>query len=258
MMIVDSRLGLLVLTLFSLQFNPTAGFPWTIGYAPASARPCAKRELRHSCSCLTFRPNSVQPIATLPQNSMVAKIPYSQRSQGQVPATAGENCDHSTNDAESPPLQPLAVKNPQVELFEGWTKQAGCGGIALLSHADFEGLRGLVTKDTVAPWQSLTTLPLSTALIECASFPSRYPSASPEPLSSKVWEICPWWVRLGVRLLIEKALGEASILYEYIRVLPELEGLGVPLCWSAEQLDRMYYPRLRAQAAVQRRLFQGA
>ncbi|CAM9951410.1 unnamed protein product, partial [Hapterophycus canaliculatus] len=79
----------------------------------------------------------------------------------------------------------------------------------------------------------------------------------PAPLSVEAWQSCPWWVRLGVRLLNEIAAEESSRLKEYIGMLPPPGETGTLVNWSAEQLDRLHYPRLLSQVKLQRRLFKG-
>lgn len=170
----------------------------------------------------------------------------------------------------------LAPRQPAVQAFEAWAVSAGCrGNSASLSHADFEGLRGLMTKVGVEPWQPIATVPASLFLQEnllCSSSPPSGAAAPPlqtspqqqqllphppAPLSVEAWQRCPWWVRLGVRLLKEKSAGEDSRLKEYVGMLPSPGETGTPMNWSAEQLGRLHYPRLLSQVKLQRRLFKG-
>lgn len=195
------------------------------------------------------------------------------------------NADNGTTspsyDRERSPGRPLAPHDPEIQRFEEWAKQAGFGAGSTdagrasastgedraprLLHADFEGLRGLMAEDAVAPWQPLATLPMSFALTEFASLAGSSTTTPtpppPGPLSVEAWSRCPWWVRLGVQLLKEKTGGAGSRLSCYMDILPAagggLGGLDTPLHWSDEQLDRVYYPRLLTQVAVQRRLFAG-
>lgn len=73
----------------------------------------------------------------------------------------------------------------------------------------------------------------------------------------QAWHRCPWWVRLGVRLLKEKSAAQESKLHEYVGMLPSPGETGTPMNWSVEQLDRLHYPRLLSQVKLQRRLFKG-
>lgn len=181
---------------------------------------------------------------------------------GAAAPTSGEAVDTPDStpyEAEESSGRLLAPLDSRVRLFEEWVSRSSIGGenaeaMAHRSHASFDGLRGLMTTSAVRPWEPLVTVPLTCTLVEYM-IPSHADSLPPpEPLSMEAWERCPWWVRLGVRLLKEKALGEASYLSRYVDILPQA---GAPLSWTAEQLERLYYPRLRSCVNVQRRLFRG-
>lgn len=163
---------------------------------------------------------------------------------------------------EISPGRALAQHEPRVQAFEAWAARTGCkGDNSNLLHADFEGLRGLVTEGAVKPWQAVATVPASLLLEEFDSAAMAVASTSlppPGPISPEAWQRCPWWVRLGVRLLIENNAGEESRFSEYIGILPSQGATGVPINWSTEQLDRLHYPRLLSQIKLQRRLFNGA
>ena len=192
--------------------------------------------------------------------------PYNVQHRLQVlnmPATEVEVSDMDF-EPEISPGRALAEHEPQVQAFEAWTERAGCRGASSgskLLHADFDGLRGLMTEGTVKPWQAVATVPASLFLEEFESAATAVASTSlppPEPISPKAWQQCPWWVRLGVRLLIEKNAGKESRLHDYVGILPSQGETGAPINWSAEQLDRLHYPRLLSQIKLQRRLFNGA
>ncbi|CAM9255945.1 unnamed protein product [Laminaria digitata] len=117
-----------------------------------------------------------------------------------------------------------------------------------------------MTEGAVRPWQAVATVPASLFLEEFDSAATAMASTSlppPGPISPEAWQQCPWWVRLGVRLLVEKNAGEESRFHEYIGILPSQGATGAPINWSAEQLDRLHYPRLLSQIQLQRRLFNG-
>lgn len=158
---------------------------------------------------------------------------------------------------------------PAVQAFEEWAALAGCrGSSASLSHADFDGLRGILAKAALKPWQPIATIPPSLFLQEnlsaapasaaTASPTSTTPLPPPVALSAGAWQRCPWWVRLGVRLLNESVAGESSRLKEYVRMLPAPSETGTPVNWSPAQLERLHYPRLLSQVKLQRHLFEGA
>lgn len=163
---------------------------------------------------------------------------------------------------EISPGRALAQHEPRIQAFEAWAASTGCkGGSTNLLHADFAGLRGLMTEGAVKPWQAVATVPAALFLEEFDSAATAMASTSlppPGPISPEAWRQCPWWVRLGVRLLIEKNAGEESRFSEYIGILPSQGATGAPINWSAEQLGRLHYPRLLSQIKLQRRLFNGA
>lgn len=176
-------------------------------------------------------------------------------------ATAVES-DDTRSEYEGSPGRSLAPHEPRIRDFEEWATKAGCRGKSVdhavdqaLTHADFEGLRGLMTKDTVEPWKPLATVPAPLLLEEFASGSASM--CPPAPLSVKAWQGCPWWVRLGVRLLAEMTAGEDSRLRQYVQILPEKGGFGTPLSWPVEHLERLHYPRLLSQVKLQKRLFRG-
>lgn len=188
-----------------------------------------------------------------------------QRRPPTVP-TAAVDAVAEVDMAYEPAGRERAPHEPAVQAFEEWAASAGCRG-ATLSHADFDGLRGVMTNAEVGPWQSIATVPASLLLQEDLVYSSSPPSGAspqtpplppPAPLSVEAWQRCPWWVRLGVRLLKERAAGEGSRLQDYVRMLPSPGQTGMPANWSVEQLGRLHYPRLLSQIKLQRRIFKGA
>ena len=185
-----------------------------------------------------------------------------------APDAAAEEVETAAEIEEEVPYAPGSERShhePAVQAFEEWAELAGfSGSSASLSHADFDGLRGIMTKTALKPWQPIVTVPTSLFLQEdllasSASSPGGDPAATtpPAPLSAEAWQRCPWWVRLGVRLLNESVAGDRSRLKEYVRMLPAPGETGTPLNWSPEQLERLYYPRLLSQVKLQLRLFEG-
>ncbi len=186
-----------------------------------------------------------------------------------VPAAAADAVTE-VGTAYEPAGHQLAPDELAVQAFEAWAASEGCrGSSASLSHADFDGLRGVMTNAAVGPWQPIATVPASLLLQEDLVYSSPPPSSGtsrrtrtplppPAPLSAEAWQRCPWWVRLGVRLLKERIAGEGSRLQEYVRMLPSPGETGMPANWSPEQLDRLHYPRLLSQIKLQRRIFKGA
>lgn len=247
----------------------TVSSPVAFGSPSPSATPSTRQRVHHHCATASnyqSRPEHWSlPSGTL--NIFTKKNVFQGggrygRHQLEATARPGEAVDTPDNtpyEAEESPGRPLAPLDSQVQLFEEWISRTSINGEngeakIRLSHASFDGLRGLMTTSAVRPWEPLVTLPLSSTLVEYM-IPSHANSLPPpEPLSMEAWERCPWWVRLGVRLLKEKALGEASHLSRYVDILPQA---GAPLSWTAEQLERLYYPRLRSCINVQRRLFRG-
>lgn len=254
------RLVLIVLLSILMELMPTTSFQTAIGCASARRPSQADELLCHVCGFeRANRISQLSRVAAARPGWMFRRTStLAGRKQVRVPAGDTRESETMANGQGQPSGERLAVDRPQVQLFEDWTKKAGCRGTASLCHADFDGLRGLMTEHSIDPWQPLATIPMSLALTEYASS-SGSPSTTPvEPLSEEAWNRCPWWVRLGVRLLAEEMIGESSSLHQYVGILPQPEQMGTPLNWSTEQLERVFYPRMRAQVAVQRRVFRGA
>lgn len=270
------HLTLLSLIVSSAYLSPAAGF------APVCTGMCTSiRDFKHARSSSYNSPNGWRPPAAgsgpeprarvLPAAAWTLHFRVRRKSTSSsrrpmrtwATAAAATEVEDATYEPESSPGLPLAPDNPRVLAFEEWAAEAGCRGGASLSHADFEGLRGLMTRNAVDPWQPVVTVPASLLLQEYATcIPAATTGESgyrrpPAPLSIEAWQRCPWWVRLGVRLLEEKSAGQCSRLREYVGILPGEGGTGTPLHWSEEQLDRLHYPRLLSQVALQRRIFTG-
>lgn len=263
---MNSIANLLTLTISSTLVCHASGF------ASALSRSCKRIEER-GCrgltsehrSCFTGDYHLVKPSRGAPDNrSIGSQTPWGHRlsrplSQWLPPLLAissvtWDSGNDFTQEPERPPGGALGPHDPRIQTFEDWTKQERFrGGV---EHADFEGLRGLMARDGIDPWKPIVTVPASLLLLqEYSMVTRRYTSfPPPEPLSTDVWQRCPWWVRLGVRLLKEKCAGEDSKLREYIGILPKEGGNGIPLNWSTEQLKCLHYPRLLSQVSLQRRL----
>ncbi|CAM9752935.1 unnamed protein product [Discosporangium mesarthrocarpum] len=155
---------------------------------------------------------------------------------------------------EETPGRALAAEEPKLAAFENWADHKGLKRAGLV-HADFGGLRGLMTEGSIKPWETLASIPLSDTLVEEAIPLNPACPPPPEGLSAESWQCFPWWVRLGVRLLKEWADGDESRLAPYVGILPRRGTQGTPLHWSAEQLGRLHYPYLLTQVSLQRRLF---
>lgn len=258
-----------IATLLSLTESFTFVHPAN-GFAPLYSRSCNRLEERccrgltsEHRSCVTGDYPLVEPSRNTPDNRLVgSRTPWDRRrsqplSQWLPPLLAissvtWDDAHDFMQEPERPPGGALGAHDPHIQAFEDWTKQQGFrGGV---EHADFEGLRGLMIKDGVEPWKPIATVPASLLLLQEYAVITETSFPPPEPLSTDVWQRCPWWVRLGVRLLKEKCAGEDSKLREYIGILPKEGGNGIPLNWSAEQLKRLHYPRLLSQVALQRRL----
>lgn len=276
---MSKSLSLLALMMvLSLYLNRTATFPVTAGrplLTTTSVAPRAIKQQVHSHNTATS--SFCQLRRGLRISTSTSHYVHTYRSDYTrrrhihrqqllaATATADEAVDMediTPYEPEASPGRALAPLDSHVQRFEEWLtlidrgKRGGISGELenRLSHADFDGLRGVMTVGPLRPWAPLITLPISSALQEYVlpNNPDSLPP--PEPLSIEAWERCPWWVRLGVRLLNEKTLGEASNLASYVGILSTE---GTPLNWTEEQLVRLHYPRLLSQIAVQQRLFRG-
>lgn len=281
---MNNPLALLTLVLSSSSYlNPIAAFVVTTGrhlLSTTSVAPSATRQRVHHHDAATsssqLRPE-LRVSTSIPYHFHTYRSDYTWRRQvhRQQLLAATATADGAVVMEDTTPYEQeislghaLAPLDSHVQRFEEWltrinSERADCadeGGGAngeakiRLLHADFNGLRGVMTVGPVRPWEPLVTLPMSSALQEYVMPDNPKSLPPPEPLSVQAWERCPWWVRLGVRLLKEKTLGEASSLASYVGILSKEV---TPLNWTAEQLERLYYPRLLSQVAVQQRLFRG-
>ncbi|CAB1112411.1 unnamed protein product [Ectocarpus sp. CCAP 1310/34] len=274
---MTQHISLLLLTLAISYQHPAVGFSLCRSPAASSSSKCSATQRRNraaSAARARIPPSRCGQIA--PPSAGRRRRPLSALSAATDEPAAGAAAQVDEAAGEPPTGCERAPHEPAVQAFEGWTARAGCrGSSGSLSHADFDGLPGLMTKVAVPPWQPIATVPESLFLREEFLFVPCSPTAAasdagaaagtertqrlppPPPLSVEAWQRCPWWVRLGVRLLKERADGEGSRLQEYVGMLPRPGETGAPLNWSAEQLDRLYYPRLLSQIKIQRRLFEG-
>lgn len=264
---MDRRLALLSLILLSSCFHPATGFvptctPTTCGKCNIDSSASGVNNPAAGYSCSESRTCARKSAARNRSPWRYRRYKSNARRRLHVSATAAPTAgvEDTTFEPERFPGRALAPHEPRVRAFEEWAAREGCKGVTSLSHADFDGLRGLMTKGAVHPWQPIATVPASLYVeefVSCSACSSKSVSP-PAPLSAEAWQRCPWWVRLGMRLLKEKAAGEGSRLREYIGILPEEGRTGTLLNWSAEQLNRLHYPRLLSQVSLQRRLFKGA
>lgn len=273
---MTQRVALLWLALAPSHHYPAVGFSLCCSPAASSSSKCSATPRRNRAASTSRAgiPTS-RCRQTAPPSAVRRRRPLSALSAavGEPAAAAAAEVEEA---ADEPPTGcERAPHEPAVQAFEAWTARAGCrGSSGSLSHADFDGLPGLMTKAAVPPWQPIATVPDSLFLQEHFLFAPSSPTAAaadtaaagtertqplppPPPLSVEAWQRCPWWVRLGVRLLKERAAGEESRLQEYVGMLPRPGETGAPVNWSAEQLDRLHYPRLLSQIKLQRRLFEG-
>eukprot|EP00953_Heterococcus_sp_UTEX-ZZ885_P000455 768-Heterococcus_DN1.PRE.2 len=134
--------------------------------------------------------------------------------------------------------------------LEAWG--VGCGiEFDALKHAHIDGLRGVVTTKQIEASEPLVVLPASLMLSEELTTDS----APPDPLTAALWSQLPWYVRLAVRLLIERSAGETSLWQAYVDFLPKLAEISTPLHWATDTVDLLYYQHLASQVRAQRRLF---
>jgi hypothetical protein len=134
--------------------------------------------------------------------------------------------------------------------LEAWGVQHGLQ-FAALKHAHIDGLRGIVATRHIEAAEPLVVLPDSLMLSEALAAAS----APPDSLNAALWSQLPWYVRLAVRLLLERAAGERSLWHVYVSFLPNPEEISTPLHWATDTLHLLYYKHLASQVRAQRRLF---
>ncbi|CAN0178167.1 unnamed protein product, partial [Phaeothamnion confervicola] len=124
--------------------------------------------------------------------------------------------------------------------FEAWARSEGIS-FADLAQADFAGLRGLTASRPIAAGEALVTVPRHLLLSALLMAPPPPPTTTavtsanvadgsgasvggvsprPPPVPPAIWAAAPWWVRLALLLLWERARGAASLWAPYIEYLP--------------------------------------
>jgi len=136
-------------------------------------------------------------------------------------------------------------------LFQGI--KAPCLAHAIIPQPDGNTRRGVVALEDVAAGDTLVMLPRDSALCLLDG----EPCPSGERWLEPFWADHPdWYVRLGIKLLLEREKGSSSRFAGYMALLPPQapDTLDFPVEWSPTRLaDLRYTPLERSVARQQRR-----
>jgi hypothetical protein len=110
-----------------------------------------------------------------------------------------------------------------------------------VTPASFNGLRGLMAVEPLAEDATVITLPREAAITLAPT--AKFPHA--DFCAPDIWSKAPWYMKLGVKLLYEKHLGEASKFQQYIAQLPRAPDM--PVDWEEAELQQLQYPHLIQQ-----------
>jgi hypothetical protein len=107
------------------------------------------------------------------------------------------------------------------------------------------GGRGVITTFPVAAGAALVSVPPRLALSSAGAPPTALP-----PAGAAAWASpdCPWYARLAVRLLLERAAGAASPLAPFVAALPrDAAAVGLPAAWAPPEVTQLQVPSLIRQ-----------
>ncbi|KIZ03308.1 hypothetical protein MNEG_4645 [Monoraphidium neglectum] len=145
---------------------------------------------------------------------------------------------------QQPQQPPVYIQDAVTTAFLDWAKAAGVA-FDRLRPAAYGGLRGLAAAAPIKTDDLILSVPRAAAL----TLPPRQRCPCPEYVTAEFWDAAPWFARLGVRLLAERAKGGASRLQRYLQQLPK--DLDTPVTWSDERLQQLQYPYLIQKVAQQ-------
>ena len=153
--------------------------------------------------------------------------------------------------APAPPARGEPLKDAATTALLAWAARAGVSHAALAPARFDGGLRGLAATRALSPGDAVASLPHS-AVLEVTSS-----AGAPPPLcDAAVFRSSPWWARLALKLLTERAAGAASRFAPYVASLPQ-QPLPLPHRWDESwaawrELPAHVRSRAQAQRASQR------
>jgi hypothetical protein len=143
--------------------------------------------------------------------------------------------------APPPPAAPAASDD-----YLAWAAGAGIAS-PKVTQAYFGDLRGAKALQPVAAGEALITVPRAAALV-VEPRGSRCPC--PDFVAPSYWKEAPWYAKMAVLVLAERARGRASLVWGYIEQLPE--SIDTPVRWEAGEVAELQCPPLEREIAAQR------
>lgn len=139
----------------------------------------------------------------------------------------------------------IAGSSSTTENYEQWARSAGIS-FPKISQSYFGELRGCEALDAIAPDEPFVFVPREAAIVveptgkcPCADF-----------VDSNFWKQAPWFVKMGVLVLLEYSLGSKSRVSGYIQQLPE--SIDTPVRWTDDELTELQYQPLEDAIKAQR------
>lgn len=136
----------------------------------------------------------------------------------------------------------VSSANDGLGAFVSWAQQAGIK-FECTAPATFGALRGVSATSGIQPGDDIMCLPRAAAL----TLGPKQKCPFPDFVAADYWASAPWFVKMGLKLLHERRLGQDSNLRLYIEHLPA--AVDVPVLWSDDELQALQYPHLIQQVS---------
>lgn len=121
-------------------------------------------------------------------------------------------------------------------LFRDWASQRGVLYPKLELTVFENGLRGMRALERLTAGEIAVQLPRESALVIEPT------TRSPDGFPDKVWKLQPWFVKLAIRLMVERMVGNSSYFSGYTLCLPDKADL--PCLWPDEDIMLLRSPPL--------------
>ncbi|KAL6755314.1 hypothetical protein V8C86DRAFT_2679007 [Haematococcus lacustris] len=163
---------------------------------------------------------------------------------------AGPNAARASTQEQ--PQNAVILADSRTQKFVEWCRDSLRVESSKLRPATFKGLRGMAAAeggikadDLIISIPRLASITLAPgARCPCPAF-----------VAPDYWRAQPWFVQMGIMLLHEQRLGEASRLSRYIEQLPR--SFDAPVLWTPQQLQQLQCPHTIQQVQLQQQEWAG-
>eukprot|EP00960_Hanusia_phi_P070444 767311-Hanusia_phi.AAC.1 len=147
--------------------------------------------------------------------------------------------------------RPSSVQMDQVELWMLDKKIQADGLEHVVLPKRYGDVRGVVAKRDLLPEETVIRLPRSAVLCVKGN------EACPDPSLADFWDrYDKWYVRLGLKLLLEKRKGSKSAIWGYIRLLPDVDEVkNFPCEWDEELVEQLRCPSVITSVKKQQQVW---